>query len=350
MLPESSESAQEEVHLSVSASSLCSDVYVSANASVAPSGSIESIVCTLYDMQQQAVWQQTAYGSDAKWEIYGKEGQYTLVVAAISESGAFEQWQQELTLENGAFIWPLEPQYQMLLHDRYQVSSGSSTIGGYTHNNGLMRQKHYVYGGRRNHYALDITAAPGSEVAAVSDGKVLGIYTDTDSIGSTSYGKYLIIRHSDKLEGRTVYTLYAHLSKAAVKSGQSVKQGDIIAYSGNTGGSRIPHLHLEVRLGGNDKAYCIDPLEVLPERNFANFRSTLEPEYGFPSSSITLHAQMLECGWDYAIPGRLLRQTHGISAGTEVEIISRSGSTVKFRTDSGTYSCPASALEYTFER
>ncbi len=61
----------------------------------------------------------------------------------------------------------------------------------------------------------------------------------------SGYGYVVYINHED---GRQ--TRYAHLSKVLVKSGQSVKQGDRIALSGNTGVSTGPHLHFELLIGG----------------------------------------------------------------------------------------------------
>jgi len=54
-------------------------------------------------------------------------------------------------------------------------------------------------------------------------------------------------------------TYYAKLSQALVKAGDAVKQGEIIAYSGNTGRSTGPHLHFEVR----DQDRPVNPMQFL---------------------------------------------------------------------------------------
>ena len=55
------------------------------------------------------------------------------------------------------------------------------------------------------------------------------------------YGRYVLIKHDNNLS-----TLYAHLSRQVVARGATVKRGDLIGYSGNTGYSTGPHIHLTV--------------------------------------------------------------------------------------------------------
>ena len=68
------------------------------------------------------------------------------------------------------------------------------------------------------------------------------------------YGLNVVIDH-----GNGYTTSYSHLSKVYVKRGATVRRGDIIALSGNTGLSLAPHLHYEVRY--NDMR--IDPIHYL---------------------------------------------------------------------------------------
>jgi len=69
------------------------------------------------------------------------------------------------------------------------------------------------------------------------------------------YGNVVLIEH----EGYVV-TVYAHQSKLSVSKGHSLEAGDPIGECGSTGWSTGPHLHFEVRVGGEPK----DPLLVLP--------------------------------------------------------------------------------------
>ena len=59
-----------------------------------------------------------------------------------------------------------------------------------------------------------------------------------------SYGYYVKYRTYDKYD-----VLYAHLNSIKVKKGENITQGDVVAYSGNTGDSTGPHLHYEIKQG-----------------------------------------------------------------------------------------------------
>jgi murein DD-endopeptidase MepM/ murein hydrolase activator NlpD len=80
----------------------------------------------------------------------------------------------------------------------------------------------------------------GSKVKAAADGivKTAGYMR--------GYGYVVIINHSYGYE-----TLYAHNSRILVSSGQAVKKGQIISFSGNSGSSTGPHLHYEVHINGH---------------------------------------------------------------------------------------------------
>jgi murein DD-endopeptidase MepM/ murein hydrolase activator NlpD len=101
-----------------------------------------------------------------------------------------------------------------------------------------------------NHRAVDYAASAGTPIRAVGDGTV--VYAGWKA----SYGNFTSIRHNS-----TYTTNYAHQSKFAVKTGQKVKQGQIIGYVGSTGFSTGPHLHYEMVKNG----VLVNPLkEVLP--------------------------------------------------------------------------------------
>lgn len=99
------------------------------------------------------------------------------------------------------------------------------------------------------HRGLDIGAPYGAPVQAVKDGVVVG----AEYLGS--YGNMILIDHLDGLQ-----TVYAHLSGFNVDVGQEVVQGDVVGWVGMTGYTTGPHLHFEVRAGGE----FVDPLGFLP--------------------------------------------------------------------------------------
>ena len=94
------------------------------------------------------------------------------------------------------------------------------------------------YGGAF-HSGIDFGTPSGTPLLATASGIIVG-EGNTDSVRSCqSWGKWLIIEHPFGLS-----TLYAHLSLTKVRIGQKVEAGELIGYSGNTGFSTGPHLHL----------------------------------------------------------------------------------------------------------
>jgi murein DD-endopeptidase MepM/ murein hydrolase activator NlpD len=88
----------------------------------------------------------------------------------------------------------------------------------------------------REHHGVDYLVPEGTPVFATADGVVKSL-----SEKNTSHGKAVTINHGNGYE-----TSYSHLLDIRVKKGQNVKRGDIIALSGNSGLSFVPHLHYEV--------------------------------------------------------------------------------------------------------
>lgn len=105
-------------------------------------------------------------------------------------------------------------------------------------------RKHPVYGFHRAHTGTDFGAPTGTRVKAVGDATV-------SFIGRKGgYGNLVILRHRNGYE-----TYYAHLNSFAkgMRRGASVEQGQIIGYVGMTGTATGPHLHYEVRIGGQPR-------------------------------------------------------------------------------------------------
>lgn len=98
-------------------------------------------------------------------------------------------------------------------------------------------------GVKNYHPGVDISVEEGTEIRAGHDSTV----TFADNAGD--YGLCIVLE-GETIGGHTVTTKYGHCSLLLVSVGQTVKAGDVIAKTGNTGTSNEPHLHLEVLLDG----------------------------------------------------------------------------------------------------
>jgi murein DD-endopeptidase MepM/ murein hydrolase activator NlpD len=90
------------------------------------------------------------------------------------------------------------------------------------------------------HLAIDIAIGVGTPVSAADGGVV--VFSGWSAVG---YGNMVMIDH-----GNGFQTLYAHLTAAMVRCGQSVGRGQTIGTGGSTGNSTGPHLHFEMRYMG----------------------------------------------------------------------------------------------------
>ena len=112
-----------------------------------------------------------------------------------------------------------------------------------------MGRRHPVLNKIRAHKGVDYAAPRGTPIKAAGDGKI------TLAGRHGGYGNAVIIQH-----GQRYRTLYAHMNGFAkgIRSGNSVKQGQIIGYIGTTGLSTGPHLHYEFQVNG----VHVDPLSL----------------------------------------------------------------------------------------
>ena len=91
------------------------------------------------------------------------------------------------------------------------------------------------------HNGVDFRASVGTPVKAMADGVVAGRGdTDTQCAG-VSFGRFVLIKYNNGLA-----STYGHLSLIKANTGDKVARGDVVGYSGNTGYSTGPHLHVSL--------------------------------------------------------------------------------------------------------
>ena len=134
-------------------------------------------------------------------------------------------------------------------------SGGNSSNTGSTTTNGITWKKpisytmvsspfgyryHPISGKYKMHYGIDLAAPTGRPIYATRGGTVS--YTGYEKGGA---GNWVQINHGDGYK-----SVYMHMTKYVVKTGQNVAQGQLIGYCGSTGGSTGPHLHFGISYNG----------------------------------------------------------------------------------------------------
>jgi murein DD-endopeptidase MepM/ murein hydrolase activator NlpD len=112
------------------------------------------------------------------------------------------------------------------------------------------------YGGYSHfHTGIDMSAPEGTAVLAADDGVVILAGGSVVNGALVGYGNYVVIAHSGGLT-----TLYGHLLRIMVRTGDTITQGQAIGLEGSTGNSTGAHLHFELRQGNQ----AINPAPFLP--------------------------------------------------------------------------------------
>ena len=114
----------------------------------------------------------------------------------------------------------------------------------------------------RLHAGIDIQNPLGTPALAVADGTV--VYAGDDKTfawgdGKDFYGNLIVVELDHRYYDQAVYYLFGHLSEILVTQGDRVKVGQVVGSVGSTGIALGPHLHVEVRVGGDSYADTRNP-------------------------------------------------------------------------------------------
>lgn len=134
-------------------------------------------------------------------------------------------------------------------------------------------------GASSDHKGIDLRAKVGTPVYAAADGVVDRLSASPKGNG----GIWVVLKHANGYESK-----YLHLSKLAVRRGQKVNRGQLIAYSGNTGIGTAAHL--DFRIFKNGKA--VDPLSILgaiPKKGGGYAGPSSANSASYPSGSEASH-------------------------------------------------------------
>ena len=205
-------------------------------------------------------------------EIITDEDKVTRSIYDLNEDGVVNKLDRDILKKNyGKKAETIEWVNSNNATRRLMISSSIKTTSeqsfilpitcNYTITSNYGTRKHPTTGIVKKHTGIDIAGTHHTEILAVADGEV------TFAGVQNGFGNCIEIKHI--VNGETIYSFYAHLSKINVKSGDKVKQGEVIGLEGgdpesdpNPGNSTGHHLHFEIRKAsgyGND----VDPTNYI---------------------------------------------------------------------------------------
>ena len=184
-----------------------------------------STLCKIEGVTSSYIWQQliNTLGYDINYE----EAKATLSQAAVFIKEKFPEYFEESEVKE------ISENEQMQL-DVQEILSKTKVLRPVS---GVATQRFERKDGEIIHRGVDLAADIGTPVKAAISGKVIKVENLEDS-----FGTYV------KIQNENITTTYAHCSSIEVKEGDLINQGEIIAYSGNTGKSTGPHLHFEISI------------------------------------------------------------------------------------------------------
>lgn len=159
------------------------------------------------------------------------------------DRSALEAAEEQLSNDSNNIAALIQQRMDEQARSRIAVVIPSTGLMGYPTNGPITSpfgdRMHPILGYVRFHAGLDFGADYGSPIFAAQSGTVIlsGWYG--------GYGQCVIVDH-----GNGTTTFYAHTSELYVSEGESVQRGQAIAAIGTSGLSTGPHLHFEVRVGG----------------------------------------------------------------------------------------------------
>jgi murein DD-endopeptidase MepM/ murein hydrolase activator NlpD len=165
-------------------------------------------------------------------------------------------------------VWFQEPgqkgAYYTMSGDSLRSAFLASPMPYSRRTSGFGMREHPIFHTQRAHLGVDYAAPTGTPVISVADGVVV------ESGFSGGFGNMVVVQHNARQS-----TVYAHLSKIAVRKGQAIKQGDNLGAVGATGWATGPHLHFEFRINGRH----VDPLTLAQQGSSEPISAALRPQF-----------------------------------------------------------------------